>query len=190
MGIIKTVVKKCFGKYLLVTNTVSSGILMAVGDSMQQQIETYRGFHENESHDAVRSMNMAMVGIILGPIQHVFYMYLDRFIPGRDLFSVSKKLLLDQLIASPVYIVTFFYGSAYIENHTLAQANDELRHKFLQVYLVDWIVWPPTQFINFFFLPSKYRVIYLNGLTTLYNVYLSYIKHKDKVEKLDLPRKY
>lgn len=55
MGIIKTVVKKCFGKYLLVTNTVSSGILMAVGDSMQQQIETYRGFHENESHDAVRS---------------------------------------------------------------------------------------------------------------------------------------
>jgi hypothetical protein len=33
---------KTFGKYLLLTNTVSSGVLMAAGDLIQQEIEKRR----------------------------------------------------------------------------------------------------------------------------------------------------
>lgn len=37
-----------FGKYLLVTNTLSSGILMALGDLLQQEIEhVVNGTHAN-----------------------------------------------------------------------------------------------------------------------------------------------
>lgn len=40
-------------------------------------------------------------------------------------------------------------------------------------------MWPAAQFINFYFLPPHYRVLYVNVVTTLYNVFLSHIKHKD-----------
>jgi protein Mpv17 len=35
-------INKIFGKYLLLTNTVSSGVLMAAGDLIQQEIENHR----------------------------------------------------------------------------------------------------------------------------------------------------
>lgn len=44
---------------------------------------------------------------------------------------------------------------------------------------MDWSVWPPTQFINFYFLPVRYQVLYINAVTMFYNVFLSYIKHRE-----------
>lgn len=59
--------------------------------------------------------------------------------------------------------------------------------KYVYSYLqVDWLVWPPTQFVNFYYVPAQYQVIYINAITTLYNVFLSYIKHK-KMEA-DIPQ--
>lgn len=49
------------------------------------------------------------------------------------------------------------------------------------LFQTDWTVWPAAQFINFYFLPPHYRVLYVNLVTTLYNVFLSHIKHKELV---------
>lgn len=50
---------------------------------------------------------------------------------------------------------------------------------FLLLLQMDWCVWPPTQMINFFFVPNHYQVVYVNTVTMLYNVFLSYIKHTE-----------
>lgn len=40
-----------FGKYLILTNTISSGFLMAMGDLIQQQIEYVKNNQHVDSYD-------------------------------------------------------------------------------------------------------------------------------------------
>lgn len=146
---------------------------------------------------------MFLVGAMSGPPHHVFYKWLDKLIPAATTTAVIKKIGLDQLIFSPICIFVFFYGAGLVEGHPVRDSTNELKQKFWTVYKVgdynwfmilwqrnsfvsplfllqtDWTVWPAAQFINFYFLPPHYRVLYVNVVTTLYNVFLSHIKHKD-----------
>lgn len=165
-----------FVKHLLITNTVSSGILMAMGDAIQQDIE-YKNQLKTKRFDYDRMGRMFWVGILLGPLHHVYYEYVDRIWPGSTMRDVRKKIYADQFIASPLTIVFFFYGMGYLEKKNLQHSTDELVDKFGWVYLVDWVFWPPVQFVNFYFLPSKYRLLYINVATMLFDIFLSKIKH-------------
>lgn len=154
---------KPFGKYLLLINTVSSGVLMAAGDLIQQEIEKRRAPASKRfdwkrtgllsrckllmSFDFISRIflwsafiffvgRMFVIGLTQGPPQHIFYKFLDRSLPGRDFKSISRKILLDQLIASPICICIFFFGMGYLEGHTWDEIISESKMKFLPVYMV------------------------------------------------------
>lgn len=82
---------------------------------------------------------MFLVGLSMGPLHHYFYKYLDSYIPKRNLFSITKKILLDQLLMSPVCIAWFFYGMGICENKDLQECTKEINGKFVEVYLVSTI---------------------------------------------------
>ena len=80
----------------------------------------------------------------------------------------------------------------------------EFKQKFPTIYMFDWLIWPPSQGVNFLYVPSKYRyirtlnvkykclhilcrVLYVNGVTVVWDVFLSYIKHKPE-DEADLER--
>lgn len=210
--------KKMFGKYLLVTNTVSCGLMMAIGDLMQQRSDflrkhivksnepelrlcDQRRFNledeedelenlvrlvsrseelvatTNESLDYVRTRNMTLVGLFQGPFHHYFYHMLERYLPGKNVYCIFKKTLVDQAIASPVCLGIFFFGLGALEQKNLRDINGEVRLKLLDTWKVDCMFWPPTQFVNFLFIPIRYRVIYINVMTVFYDIFLSYIKY-------------
>ena len=50
-------------------------------------------------------------------------------------------------------------------------AHDSIRFQF------DWCIWPPSQYINFRWVPQAYRVLYVNVVTVIWDIFLSYIKH-------------
>ena len=50
------------------------------------------------------------MGAFIGAIDTFWYTRLDEAIPGADGSSVVKKVLLDQIIWSPVCCSTFFFG--------------------------------------------------------------------------------
>ncbi|PSN54721.1 hypothetical protein C0J52_04865 [Blattella germanica] len=130
-GTLKTI----FGKYLLVTNTVSCGLLMATGDTIQQNIEKYRA-HKSKPFDWKRTGRMFIIGLVEGPPQHLFYKLLDRNIPNRDFKSILKKIILDQLIASPTCISIFLFGMGLLEGQTWETTVTESKAKFIKIYQV------------------------------------------------------
>lgn len=175
---------QAFGKHLFLTNTISSGLLMAVGDYCQQRIEIYQAKPKEKTFDMDRLVNMSIVALGHGVFHHFFYGWLDKTYPAASMQHVMKKIILDQLVASPACMWIFFIGMALLERRGYESGWFELKKKFLFTYMVDWVVWPPAQFINFYYVPSQYRVLYINSVTMLYDVFLSYIKFYDQNEKV------
>jgi len=92
---------------------------------------------------------------------------------------IVKKILVDQLVAAPFFAITFIYGASLLEGKTMGGCWKEFKEKFPTIYLFDWFIWPPAQYINFSYVSPQYRVLYVNAVTVVWDVFLSYIKHRD-----------
>lgn len=167
-----------FNKYLLFTNMGISFGLSATGDILQQHYMLVKG--EKNHWDKKRTYHMSICGLSVGFVCHHWYLYLDKKLPGRALKIVLSKILIDQLIFSPVYISVFFLTSGLLEAAPLDRIGRELIRKGRQLYVAEWVVWTPAQFINFTFLPSKYRVLYDNTISLGCDIYTSYVKHESE----------
>ena len=65
-----------------------------------------------------------------------------------------------------------------MEGNTPTEAYSKLKDKFLQVYLCDWILWPPAQMLNFTLVPLRFRVLFVNVMNLAWNTILSYFQHQ------------
>lgn len=164
-----------FEKYLFATNVVGSGLLLGTGDAIAQYIEQ---LSEKKPFDYARSQSMIITGLLIGPVQHGFYLVLDLIFLSNTNAGILRKLLADQMIMSPIYLIMFFYISSLLEGLSIRESNAELSEKFLFTWILDCLFWPGLQYLNFRYLTAIYRVVCINLANCAYVVLLSYIKHK------------
>lgn len=50
-----------------------------------------------------------------------------------------RKVLVDQLIASPIVIALFFATLGVMRRESMEETMEEIRHKFLRLYKAEWI---------------------------------------------------
>ena len=141
---------------------------------------------EGHSNDWARTGRMAILGTCLAPLDHFWYTALERILPAITARTIVKKVLLDQIVMAPICCSLFFIGMSAMEGHNKKECVDELKAKFWPTYKMDWQVWPAAQIFNFIFLPPQYRVTYVAGVTFLWTVYLSYMKHKKLPSQEDI----
>ncbi|XP_065175062.1 mpv17-like protein 2 [Sycon ciliatum] len=164
-------------RYLVVTNSTTTTGLFGFGDILQQKV-----IEKRESIDWPRAGRMAAMGLLIGPLNHYWYVFLDRRWPGKTHRLVLTKVLLDEIAYAPVGTTVFYIGMGTLEKRSLSSSVAELREKFLPTYMADWQFWPAVQLINFYFVPTPYRVLVVNLATLCWNVFLSYMKHTPRGE--------
>ncbi|XP_011330150.1 mpv17-like protein 2 isoform X2 [Ooceraea biroi] len=136
-------------KNLLYTNVGISITLSGTGDILEQHYEILKG--EWDRWSFIRTRNMAISGLSIGIVCHYWYNFLDAKMAGRTI--------------------------ALLENSSLAEFKDEVRRKAHRLYIAEWVIWPPAQVVNFYFLPTRYRVLYDNTISLGYDIYTSHVKH-------------
>jgi len=137
---------------------------------------------QKNRYDFTRSGRMFLVGLSQGPPHHFWYIYLDKWLPKKTLRTVVLKILADQFIAAPFFAITFLFGMGILEDKRLSECWREFVKKFPVVYMFDWVIWPPTQYVNFRYIPQSFRVFYVNVVAVIWDIFLSYIKHYDELE--------
>lgn len=166
---------------LIYTNVLLSVGISSLGDTLEQTYELTE--KDIEKYDPMRTMQMGFSGFFAGLICHHWYNILDRVIIGRSIGMAIRKLLLDQFFCTPVVILSFFATVAIFEDNPWDNFNEEVADKFWILYKAEWVVWPPAQLVNFYFLPTKYRVLYDNTISLGYDIYTSRIKHNKHLNK-------
>ena len=94
---------------LFLINIGTACSLYTLGDLLQQKIERKKRI------DWRRTARMATMGLAcLGPLNHNWYIFLDKILPGTTVRTVTKKVLVDILVMGPVFLVSFFTGRRVI----------------------------------------------------------------------------
>ncbi|KAG7212410.1 hypothetical protein KM043_012727 [Ampulex compressa] len=146
------VLRKIFGKYLLITNTVSCGLMMGIGDLIQQRSEYWRRSNNCNISTSVKNGNNSLLANIKD-LEEASYTH--NYMRMKNMITVGL-----------------------LQEHQKIQAiYEELKLKLCDTWKVDCCFWPPTQSINFCFVPLRYRVLYTNFMTMVYDIFLSYMKY-------------
>ena len=117
-------------------------------------------------------------GLIFGPVAYVWYKYLEIWIPGKELITIAKKLLVDEITWGPLFSASIFYVLPLVETRDHDFAVTEFKNKFLTAWLGSASFWLIFQSINFRYVPQRYRVTYLLGVCLIYDTVLAVYRYQ------------
>lgn len=161
----------------IITKSLSSAIIGGSGDVLSQYIEA-----KNEKRpfewNLIRTGRFGLLGLVLiGPVIHYWYGAIMRWFPGNSASTVAKRVMLDQFFFSPLFLPTFLSGLWILEGKEASTLVPNLKEQVPTAIVANWVLWIPSQIINFSFVPGKYQVLFSNFVGFIWNTYLSYTAH-------------
>mmetsp|Transcript_644 Transcript_644/g.1201 ORF Transcript_644/g.1201 Transcript_644/m.1201 type:complete len:186 (-) Transcript_644:658-1215(-) len=166
----------------LATKTATSTVGFMLGDVIAQIPD----LRDGKKYDFARTARlMAFGAFIHGPVGHYWYGFIDKTIMPTKATSgiaVATKTAIDQILWAPIF-TSVFYASMEALKGTPENAIPTIKEKLWPTMLVNWQVWPLAHLINFRFIPSSQRILYINTIQVGYNVFLSSMVAKPTTEE-------
>ncbi|GAB5031407.1 peroxisomal membrane protein [Nannochloropsis oceanica] len=139
---------------------------------------------DEKGYDVMRTARLGSFGFLVhGPTGHYFYSWLDKQIPGTAMKTVATKVAIDQLLWNPCFGVMFFSYLGLAEGKSFTDIQAKIKNDLTTAVVGSWTVWIPAHFVNFRFVPSSQRLLYINSIQIGYNIFLSFLGNK----KVDAP---
>jgi protein Mpv17 len=143
------------------------------GAELQQRYDVAKGHKWNWR----RPFNYAVLSGLCTPPLHYWFIMLDRVFPGRALRTILIKVALDTIIMEPFSILYYFGGAIILENGITCNSWELVKSKVTKsgpsMFLVDLLVYQPCMAANFYFLPTRFRLLFDNIIALCSDVYYS-----------------
>ncbi|XP_029961629.1 peroxisomal membrane protein 2 [Salarias fasciatus] len=167
-------------KYPILTKSVTSGILSALGNLLSQVLERRKKARNGSTVgeiDAAGATRYAIYGLfITGPVSHVFYQLMEVWMPTTDPYCIIKRLLLDRLFFAPGFLLLFYFVMNILEAKGWGDFEKKMRNSYWTALKMNWKVWTPFQFININFVPVQFRVLFANMVALFWYAYLASVR--------------
>jgi hypothetical protein len=178
----------------LLTKCATSACIVPLGDLSAQAIETWKAKKaalaegkleedlENIDIDWKRAVRFLIFGATLQPIwNHYYFQWFDGLIPPpADPISMTNvlKVTLDQGIQAPIFTVVIFAFLDFLEGKNWQETKDQIKRDYWPCLSTNWYVWIPITTINYVFIPSDLRVLFVNVAFLGWCVFLSLLVNK------------
>lgn len=167
-------------KYPILTKSVTSGILSALGNLLSQVLEARKKSRDGvpgSEIDTAGATRYAIYGLLItGPVSHYFYQLMELWIPTTDQLCIVKRLLLDRLIFAPGFLLLFYFVMNILEAKGWGDFEKKMRASYWTALKMNWKVWTPFQFININFVPVQFRVLFANMVALFWYAYLASVR--------------
>jgi protein Mpv17 len=113
-----------------------------------------------------------------GPSGHFFYDWLDGKIPGTDGKDIAIKVAIDQILWCPIFMIAFFTYLGLANGDSVFTIGNKIKNDLLSACQESWKVWPIVHTVNFRFISTKHRLVFVNAVQIVFNMVLSVIGTK------------
>ncbi|XP_068461158.1 peroxisomal membrane protein 2 [Clinocottus analis] len=167
-------------KYPILTKSVTSGILTALGNLLSQILEAKKKANNGavvSQVDPAGAARYAIYGLVItGPLSHYFYQLMEMWMPSTDPLCIVKRLLLDRLVFAPGFLLIFYFVMNILEAKGWRDFEKKMRGSYWTALKMNWKVWTPFQFININFVPVQFRVLFANVIALFWYAYLASVR--------------
>ncbi|KAK4545488.1 Protein required for ethanol metabolism [Oleoguttula mirabilis] len=168
----------------LLTQSVTTAVLFATGDTMAQQLIEQKGFN---NHELARTGRMALYGgCVFGPAATMWFGFLQKRIriPGSPNLEIVARVAADQCVFASTNLFVFLSSMAVMEG---TDPKKKLDSTYWEALRKNWMVWPVVQFTNFKFVPLEHRVLVVNVISLGWNCYLSFLNSQPSGPHIENP---
>ena len=88
-------------------------------------------------------------------------------------------MLVDQTIFAPFIVTAFFTFTSLAEGKSVDQTVAKVRRDIVPALKANYMLWPAAQLVNFTFVPQRLAVLYVSGVSVVWNTYLCWMNAKD-----------
>nr|XP_046243320.1 peroxisomal membrane protein 2 [Scatophagus argus] len=167
-------------KYPILTKSVTSGVLSALGNLLSQILEARKKAKNGgpvNAIDTAGATRYAIYGLfITGPVSHYFYQLMEVWMPSTDPYCIVKRLLLDRLFFAPGFLLLFYFVMNILEAKGWGDFEKKMKASYWTALKMNWKVWTPFQFININFVPVQFRVLFANMIALFWYAYLASVR--------------
>ncbi|XP_058069914.1 protein SYM1-like isoform X1 [Magnolia sinica] len=163
----------------VLTKSVTASAIFTAADVTSQMIT----LTSSDSFDPIRTLRMAGYGLLIsGPSLHLWFNFVSRILPKRDLSNTMKKLFLGQTTFGPIMTAVFFSVNAALQGENSLEIVARLKRDMIPTLINGLLYWPICDFVTFKFIPVRLQPLVSNSFSFLWTIYITYMASLKKAD--------